>query len=808
MRRWRFGDFVLDLDARELLRAGTAVELSPKALQLLGILVEDHARALSKTELQDRLWPGTFVVEKNLTNLVSEIRNALGDDAARPRWIRTVHRFGYAFSEMPEPIDVTRGESPPVASLVDARRDNLPVPLTNFIGRARELSELLRLVSSARLLTLTGAGGCGKTRLALELASRLLDRFPDGVRVVDLSDLTDPALVTPKVASAAGMQQGPGRPLDDALTEYVTHRQILLLLDNCEHLIGECARLADTLLRAASRLRIVATSREALGITGETIWRVPSLTLPESIAFSAARPDGDAVALFAERAASVQPSFAITPGNAGLVVQICQRLDGIPLAIELAASRVKVLSLEQINARLNDRFRLLTGGSRTAVARQRTLEATVDWSYELLSDAERRLLMRLSVFAGGWTIETAEDVTNGEGIERDEVLDLLSRLVDKSLVNVENTAEEGRRYRFLETVRQYGRERLHQSGEAERLRDRHLECFGRLIRRAQPELSRSDQVSWLNTLQQEHDNLRSALEWCMAASERANESLELVSALSWFWTKRGYFREGQACLERALSVAGDAPATVRALALQGLGNLTFFQGDLERARSVAEEGVRAGRAAGDLSTVSYCLGLLSIAALEAGDMDTSARIAAEGVAAARASATPWVRAISLSSLAYVALEEGDFDAAGRLHEEALSLSRQQGEKWGMAMTLFDLSLLRVLQGRRQEARALCAEGIRLSQEFGDQRGIAWSLGILSAADAAEGHAGRAAVLRGAMEGLAESVGAPIQDSYNRWIGDRSVDAMKAALGPGAFEAAVTSGRSMSLARALQFGLAT
>ena len=799
MQRWTFGDFVLDLDARELVRAGTPVSLSPKALQLLGLLVECHPRALSKTELQDRLWPGTFVVEKNLTNLVSEIREALGEDPATPRFIRTVHRFGYAFRAMPsvESRDHDIGT-----------RHNLPSPLTNFIGRDREIAELLQLVPASRVLTLTGAGGCGKTRLALEVAARALDRFPAGVWVVDLSSLADPSLVAQAVASVFDIREGPNRPTLDALSGYLRTRQILLVLDNCEHLITACAHFVDALLRAADRVCILATSREGLGITGETVWRVPSLSLPDLSQAASVETlvRHDAVRLFIERASAVDSTFAITAANAAAVGQVCIRLDGIPLAIELAAARVKVLSLAQIHARLNDRFRLLTGGSRTAVARQRTLEATVEWSYGLLSGAERRLLRRLSVFARGWTMEAAEDVTSDNAGERDDVLESLSRLVDKSLANVESDSEGSRRYHFLETVRQYARERLVEAAEAERLRDRHLAFFDALVRRAEPELTRAEQIAWLNRLQLEHDNLRLALEWCVAAPERGNQSIELAGALCWFWLKRGYFREGQEWLERALSAGGAATPALRARTITYLAFITFFRGDFDRTQALAEESATLGRTEGDLTVVAFSLGVGALAALERGDVAACARLAAEGRTAARASANPWIQGMAVSCLAYLAMHEGDFDRAGLLHEEALDWSRRQGEKWAMGITLFDLALLRVVQQRHEEARALCTEGIGLYREFGDRRGIAWCLGILSGTEAAEGRALRAARLRGAMEGLLESVGAPIQVSFNHWIGDCSLDAMRAALGDSGFDAAVAEGRSMPLLRAIQFGL--
>jgi non-specific serine/threonine protein kinase len=403
-------------------------------------------------------------------------------------------------------------------------------------------------------------------------------------------------------------------------------------------------------------------------------------------------------------------------------------------------------------------------------------------------------------------MEAAEEVTSIDGSQRDDVLDRLSHLVEKSLVNVDSDIDEGRRYRFLDTVRQYARERLRQSGEAERLRERHLAFYYALVQRAEPELTRAEQVTWLNRLHREHDNLRLALEWCLAAPERGEQGLQFAAALCWFWMKRGYCREGQECLERALSAGGNTPVALRAKALMSLGSITFFQGHLLHARTLLEESATLGRAAGDSSVVGFSLGMNALAALELGDMTACGRIATEGRAAARASARPWMQGPALACLAYQAMHEGDFERAGRLHEEALELSRRHGEKWGMGTSLSDLALLRVIQQRHAQARALCAEGLLLYNEMGDRLGIAWCLGVLSGAEAADGHLLRAARLRGAMEGLLESAGAPVQASYNRWIGDRSLEAMKARLGNSAFQAALAEGRTMSRSRAIEFGL--
>ena len=329
------------------------------------------------------------------------------------------------------------------------------------------------------------------------------------------------------------------------------------MLDNCEHLIAACAELVEALLREAPALRILATSREALGVSGETVCRVPSLSLPERTGVGPvdALVDSEATQLFIERAGAVDPAFTPTPDNADAIARICRRLDGIPLAIELAAARVVVLSPEQIEARLQDRFRLLTGGARTAVARQRTLEATVDWSYQLLSDVERQLFSRLSVFPAAWTLEAAEHVCGGDGINENDVLDLLSRLVSKSLVVVDSEFAGERRYRFLETVRQYARERLVQAGAADRLRDRHFEFFFNEFRGALPILRHHDQLPCLRRLRIEQENVRAALEWALTSSALAEKGVELAGALFWFWTKRGLFEEGRLWLERALAVA-------------------------------------------------------------------------------------------------------------------------------------------------------------------------------------------------------------------------------------------------------------
>jgi len=535
------------------------------------------------------------------------------------------------------------------------------------------------------------------------------------------------------------------------------------------------------------------------------VWRVPSLPVPaqsESLAADALR-QCDAVRLFADRAAVVTPAFSITDGNAATVADICRRLDGIPLAIELAAARLNVLSVDQISARLNDRFRLLTGGSRTGVARQRTLEATVDWSYDLLSKTERRLLCRLSVFAGGWTLEAAEQVCSGIGGRKETMLDLLSHLVDKSLVIADDDGGGGRRYRLLETVRQYGRERVVRSGDAERVRDRHLVFFADLVRRAEPELQKADQAAWLNRLQLEHDNLRAALDWCLTAPERADQGLELTAALFWFWTKRGYLGEGRQWLERGLAAESRRSPALRAKALIELAHTAFLQGDYASARVQSEESLLIAREAGELWAVSWSLLMQAIVAITVGDLERGARLAAESQSAALAIGAVRLQGEAVEVLAYNAQERGDHGSAGRLYEEALALLRPTGDKWILGIALTDLATFRVAEGLYAQAKVLLAEVIVLNEELANMVGIASGLEILAAAEAASGQCVRATQLWGASDGLFDSVGAV---SFYKSIRDRYFDTARESLGDTAFQAALATGRAMSLKHAIQYAL--
>jgi predicted ATPase len=473
--------------------------------------------------------------------------------------------------------------------------NNLPQHLTPLIGRESELAEVKSLLETTSLLTLMGAGGMGKTRFSLEVAAALLDRFKDGVWFVELAPVSDPALVTRTVAEVLGVHEEAGRPLLDTLLEFLRRRDLMLVLDNCEHLVEGCARFAAAALRASSGLRILASSREALDIAGELAWRMPPLPTPDA----AARESTDqllqysAVRLLVTRATFASPSFRLTDDNSAAVARICRQLDGIPLALELAAARVKALRVEQIAERLDDRFQLLTSGNRTALPRQQTLRSAIDWSYDLLNDSERVLLRRLSVFAGGWTLESAEAVCAGEGIESGDVLDLLTRLVDKSLVVPDDKAAEPR-YRMLETIRQYSREKLVEADEVEQIGDRHLTFFTRLAEWWGPRFLGPDQVHWYAKADVELDNLRAALEHSLSPM-RVGDGMRMGRALHRYWVTRIYWREANGWLKRLLAVSGAEDDTqLRARILFVIGHITNYY-DPTEAQSFAEDSLRLAR---------------------------------------------------------------------------------------------------------------------------------------------------------------------------------------------------------------------
>jgi non-specific serine/threonine protein kinase len=679
-------------------------------------------------------------------------------------------------------------------------RHNLPAALSSFIGRERELAAVRDLLAAHRLVTLTGSGGAGKTRLALAIASGLVAEHPHGVWLAELAPLVDPALVPGAVAAAVGVREEPGTPLPATLARALGDLPVLVVLDNCEHLIDACAQLAAALLRVCPGLRLLATSREPLGVPGEASYRVPSLALPDPAAPPEAIAAAEAVRLFAERARAVRSDFALTPATAVAAAALCVRLDGIPLALELAAARLRALPLDELVRRLDDRFRLLTGGDRTALPRQQTLAAAIDWSYQLLDRDERLLLRRLAVFAGGWTLDAAEAVCAGDGLDTWHILDLLARLVDKSLVLPEERGE-GARYRLLETVRQFAAERLADAGEAEAARDRHAAHYLGVAERAAAELRGPAQATLALRLDQEHDNLRAALAWTLSRGDGAT-ALRLAGALWYYWYLRGYVGEGRRWLERALPAGADAPLAARALALNGLGAFVSLQDSVAQGRLVLAESLALWRNLADAGQCARLLNNLALMAFNQGDLARSRAEYEEALTLARGlgDAGHSLVAFTLVNLSQTVTLAGDHAYASALAEEGLALARATGYTMMAGVALLNLG--RIAVGRRDPRRAgaLLLEGLALFRDLGFQEKIAEALGGLAAAARAAGQRERAARLAGAAEAVRGVIGARLLSGHLSY--DRDLHIARAGVDEAVWAREFAEGRSLSLDEAV------
>jgi predicted ATPase/DNA-binding SARP family transcriptional activator/DNA-binding CsgD family transcriptional regulator len=841
---------------------------------------EEQRQRLRETYLSLLLGLARLYEERGEYNLAAEaLRSVVAQEPANEEAHASLMRL-YAFSDRrgeamaqygrlwevlsaqlgAEPSSATRhlrdeiaaGRLPPIhlaATLpgepLHAAKHNLPAARTNFVGREREMVEVKRKLAMTDLLTLTGTGGCGKTRLALEVARDLVGVYPDGVWLVELAPLSEGALVPQVVTEALGVQEQPKRPLLESLLDALRDKDMLLVLDNCEHLIDAAASLVDDLLDSCPRLRVLATSREPLGVMGELGWLVPSLSVPDAQQSPTIEEfEGyESARLFVDRASKKHPGFELTPQNATAVAQVCARLEGIPLAIELAAARIGILSAEQISERLGHSLKLLTGGDRMADRRHQTLRATLDWSYELLGEPEQVLFGRLSVFAGGFTLEAAESVGAGGDIEDEDVLELLSQLVDKSLVAAEESWERGARYRLLEPVRQYAQEKLRVSGEAEAVGRRHTEFFLTLAEEAELELSRPRQAEWIDRLETEHDNLRAALSW--ALEREVDLGPRMAGALCRFWHTRGYLSEGRRYLEEAVASSDVVPATVRAKALDGLGWIAEPQGDYERARLAYEESLELYRSSNDTRGVANALGDLGSLALDRGDYaratslleesltlhrelgsnedvvgvlnglgvlasakgdrEQSISFFSEALALSRGTGNVRKNAASLGNLGITMLVHGDLERATVLLEESLALLRDIGDSSNIAIGLMYSGLAALTRGDHERVKALSEESLKLLQKGEDKQHIADCLEIMAGAAGAQGRAQRAARLWGAAEALREDLGVLLQPE-DRKVLDPYLTTARSSLGDVAWQATLAEGRAMMPEQAVEYAL--
>ncbi|MGQ0600695.1 MAG: LuxR C-terminal-related transcriptional regulator [Anaerolineales bacterium] len=730
---------------------------------------------------------------------------------------------------------------------------NLPVQLTSFIGRERELTEVERLLSTSRLVTLAGAGGCGKTRLALQVAEAVSNRYQDGVWLVALASLRDPALVPQLITKTLGILQAPAQPALESLLKYLQSKEMLLLLDNCEHMIDDCAQLAQEILSRASVLRILATSREPLAIAGETVYPLSGLAWPSIGVELGDNPQAlihyDAVRLLVERTRAVLPHFGVTPANVLSIVEICRRLDGLPLALELASARSNVLTHQEISERLGDRFSLLVSRQRSEPdPRHRTLRTAMDWSYDLLSTPEQVMLRRLSVVAGGCSLATAEAVCAGNGVKREQVLDLLSSLVNKSLVVAQTLQGGEARYHLLETIRQYAQEKLMASDEGSVIHDQHLQCFLELTEQTAPKLSGKYQQLWLNWLEGEYDNIRVALAWSLESarleSDRIEAGLRIAIALIQFWTVRDYAEEGLAWFERLIAQQHEeASLPVRVTALAYAAFLARFRGNSSVPMRYGREAAALAAAAGHESKLALALALVAQAhaAGAAGDHHTAFILAQQVLHLNRELGDSYVSVMAASTFFSSAVSLGKYDEVQAMLDEALPLAREAGDNFLVAM-LFNssgdlarckrnyaqaqtsyeesLSLLRALDavrdvasvlhnlghtclhlGEVERAQALFSESLTIQQAQRNTPGVAECLmGFAALASVQDQHAAGARLLAAAVALGGKhitSIWAATRLEYEHYLA-----LVRARLSETEFHAAQASGRALSLEQAV------
>jgi non-specific serine/threonine protein kinase len=729
---------------------------------------------------------------------------------------------------------------------------NLPVELTSYIGRKRELIEVRHLVSTSRLVTLTGAGGCGKTRLALRVATDLATLFADGVYWIELAVVNDPKLLHQAVLQALGLPESPNRDSIDLLADYFQAKHSLLILDNCEHIIDACARFASHLLQSCSKLNIIVTSREALDVDGELAWIVPPLQIP-SIQSQSPLSDlskYDAVRLFVARASMIVPDFALTKQNKDAVIKICQRLDGMPLAIELATARIKVLGVEQISERLDNALQLLTQGKRSAPSRHQTLRATLDWSYNLLSEAEKKLFRRLAVFAGGFTLEAAEAICAGDGIKPENILELVASLVSKSLLvlvernaKLQATPEGAIHYRFLEIIRHYACERLIEAGDEATIRNRHLSYFHDWTLMNEAELYTAEQLTLLTNLDRDLENIRGALQW--ALKTQPVMALRMATALTLFWNVRGYTTEGrrwgkQALQETEHDLTSEAIGA-RARALSMVAFLTMTQGDNQSAsdlvaqtipmlraqndelglaralfvqsaslsflgqssmaRAAADESFELGSRLGDPFTLTIALAIMAGALFRVGEIATAQRFMQEALSNSWRLASPVSLSLALWTVGMAALAQGNLKMARQFMEQSLLHIRQVGDKHRINMIASDLAHILRRMGSMREAEKLYVEAIHGWRDYGQFGGMARCIECLAFIAIDEKRDKRAARWLGAAEMIRDTSHAemipPEQEEYQRELA-----ILRGRMSPDDFASAWSEGQALTLQQVL------
>lgn len=843
-QKFLFAEFEVDAVKRRLVKNGRTLPLNPKAFDLLLVLIENRAQVVSKEQLLDKVWANQFVEENNLTVHISALRKIFGEKKGEHQFIVTIPGRGYKFvADVRLQVDenfLLSQENSENTVASDVKRNSLSLASPDefvdggepIIGRRREIAEIKNLLSrgGTKLVTLTGAGGTGKTRLARAVGEELTTHFADGVFFVELASVTDAEFLAPAITAALGVKDSSGVTLVESLKRFLRERRTLLILDNFEQLI-RAASLLKELLNAALSLKILVTSRVALRLHIEQESVVAPLAVPpRDSAFSSAELTAFAsVNLFVARAQNAKPNFSLTEENSAAVAEICHKLDGLPLAIELAAVRVKLLSPQAIFERLENSLQLLTGGAKDLPPRQRTMRGAIQWSYDLLDEDEKVLFRQLAVFIGGFTVQAAEavvlsprlsaissdkseldieDATPPEGGNQNDVhnLDILNSiasLINNNLLALIEQTNDNVRFRMLEVVREFAFEQLQTSGELEFLQRSHARHFLTFAEEAEPHLTGEKSIERLEKLETEIDNLRAALRWSLNADTET--AIRLAAALRYFWSNHSYLREGREWLEATLERSGDASPVLRFKLLNGIGQFARNQGDYAAAQKIYEEGLAAGEAANDLQQIVIaCHGLAALATRQ-GDFPTARKYNEQELAISREIGDEAIITVALASLGDLSIAEGDTAAARPLIEESLEISRRLGNKQVVITNLVNLGAVAYRERDWAAAYTHFTESLTIAQELGNKAIVSCSLDGFAALAAGSGNVKQAALLSGAAEQLRSSIGYEIELTERRFR-DVYLKKVRAALDEKSFVAHFEKGKVLDLSEAVAFVL--